>query len=51
MHLVVDLSTDSEGRPVGTLHVVDRASEPFTDWLELLHLIDRCVDEEREENT
>jgi hypothetical protein len=47
MRIVVDLFTDSNGRPVGTMRLSDRCDEPFSDWLDLLRLLERCVDQQR----
>jgi hypothetical protein len=49
VRLVLDLSTDSEGRPVGSLRINSAAeAEAFGDWLDLLRLLEVCIDESRD---
>jgi hypothetical protein len=45
MRLVVDLRTDADGRPAGSIRVDDQATaEPFGDWLDLVRVLEDCID-------
>lgn len=45
MRLLIDLTTDRDGRPVGTFAVAgEHRAVEFADWLDLLRLLERCID-------
>jgi hypothetical protein len=48
MRVVIDLDTDSAGRPVGSLRICTASeAETFDDWLDLLRALEACVEQSR----
>ncbi len=44
MRIVIDLRVDDDGRPVGTIRMLERLfEERFADWLDLLRVLETCV--------
>jgi hypothetical protein len=49
MRLVIDLRPDTHGRPVGTVRIDKTPKpEPFSDWLDLLRVLEACIEQHRQ---
>jgi hypothetical protein len=44
VRVILDLDTDGHGRPVGCLQADQEHVTEFGDWLELLRLLEACID-------
>jgi hypothetical protein len=44
VRLVIELDADSKGRPQGNLQADQGERAPFEDWLDLLRLLEGCID-------
>jgi hypothetical protein len=44
MRLLIDLDTDAAGRPVGKMWSEPTGDCNFADWLDLLRLLERCIE-------
>jgi hypothetical protein len=42
--VILDLDTDGHGRPMGCLQADQEHVTEFGDWLELLRLLEACID-------
>jgi hypothetical protein len=51
MRVLIDLRADADGRPVGTICLDEQPPEEFADWLDLLRVLEACVNHLHEENS
>jgi hypothetical protein len=44
VRVIIDFETDPAGRPAGRLRTGAGGEEPFEDWLDLLRVLEACID-------